>query len=593
MVLLVGLAAAFASCNDSDNGTGDNWFLTPETEVSGTQVTLLCRTKFAESVLASADAGFVYAVTGEQGPGAFVKAPGVTVDGSTLSCELTGLDAETSYVAYAYVEMGTGGRMQSSPVAFKTGAGPVLSDDPTFGQPGYSEVTASSATVSGSFAYEGGKTISEAYFIYAPSTGGDLRQAVTTAPGQKSAQLSGLTASTAYTFRLCVVIDGKMYGSKVGTFTTAAEGSQEPTFGQMGYSEVTASSATVSGSFAYEGAKTVSEVYFLYASSAGGEQRQAVTTAPGQKSARLSGLAASTAYTFSLRVVIDGKTYGSDAGTFTTSAGGGQGGKTKYTGWAELPVEVDNSDYHYAYHICPDFNVNGHAARNFTVCYSAEHHSPVWVAAPVHSCYVGGSGNRNYGPDPVIPGNIQPSGSGASMGSPYNRGHMLGNHERSRTSGMNKQVSYYTNIAAQHGSTFNTGGGAWNNLEDKIDDYWCADTLYVVVGAYYDKWTDSYGNSASQRTTSFGNKTTSVPTMFYTLCLRTKRGNTNKSVLNCSRDELQCAAFVMSHAMEKGHKPQAKDMRSVKEIEELTGFTFFENVPNAPKDTFNASDWQL
>ena len=179
------------------------------------------------------------------------------------------------------------------------------------------------------------------------------------------------------------------------------------------------------------------------------------------------------------------------------------------------------------------------------------------------------------------------------MGSPYNRGHMLGNYERSRTSGMNKQVSYYTNIAAQHGSTFNTGDGAWNNLEDKIDDYWCADTLYVVVGAYYDKWTDSYGNSAPQRSTSFGNITTDVPTMFYTLCLRTKKGNTNKSVLNCAADELQCAAFVMSHAMGKGHDPQAGDMRSVKEIEELTGFTFFANVPNAPMDTYNASDWGL
>lgn len=260
---------------------------------------------------------------------------------------------------------------------------------------------------------------------------------------------------------------------------------------------------------------------------------------------------------------------------------------------AELLVEAENGDYHYAYHICPDFKVDGHEARNFTVCYSAEHHSPVWVAAPVHNCYVGSSGNRNYGPDPVIPSSIQPSGSKASMGSPYNRGHMLGNHERSRTSGMNKQVSYYTNIAAQHGSTFNTGDGAWNNLEDKIDDYWCADTLYVVVGAYYDKWTDSYGNSAPQRSTSFGNITTDVPTMFYTLCLRTKKGNTNKSVMNCAADELQCAAFVMSHAMGKGHDPQAGDMRSVKEIEELTGFTFFANVPNAPKDTYNASDWGL
>ena len=34
-------------------------------------------------------------------------------------------------------------------------------------------------------------------------------------------------------------------------------------------------------------------------------------------------------------------------------------------------------------------------------------------------------------------------------------------------------------------------------------------------------------------------------------------------------------------------------MRSVKEIEELTGFTFFANVPNAPKDTYNPSDWGL
>ncbi|WP_368213494.1 hypothetical protein [Alistipes onderdonkii] len=84
-----------------------------------------------------------------------------------------------------------------------------------------------------------------------------------------------------------------------------------------------------------------------------------------------------------------------------------------------------------------------------------------------------------------------------------------------------------------------------------------------------------------------------MPTMFYTLCLRTKKGNTNKSVLNCAADELQCAAFVMSHAMGKGHDPQAGDMRSVKEIEELTGFTFFANVPNAPKDTYNASDWGL
>lgn len=27
------------------------------------------------------------------------------------------------------------------------------------------------------------------------------------------------------------------------------------------------------------------------------------------------------------------------------------------------------------------------------------------------------------------------------------------------------------------------------------------------------------------------------------------------------------------------------------ELEHITGFTYFENVPNAPKSTFNANDW--
>ena len=64
-------------------------------------------------------------------------------------------------------------------------------------------------------------------------------------------------------------------------------------------------------------------------------------------------------------------------------------------------------------------------------------------------------------------------------------------------------------------------------------------------------------------------------------------------MLNCAADELQCAACVMSHAMGKGHVPQAVVMRAVKEIVELTGFTFFANVPYAPKDSYNASDWGL
>ena len=271
--------------------------------------------------------------------------------------------------------------------------------------------------------------------------------------------------------------------------------------------------------------------------------------------------------------------------------------------WFELPVipdadengvNDDDPSLYYAYHMCAgnETDDKGMRARNYTVCYSAEYHCPVWVAAPRHEMYEQKNTERTdaYAKDPDIPSDIQYHSK--KTGGGCNKGHMLGSAERLSSSATNRQVFYYTNIAPQLSSTFNTGSGAWNNLEDHIDGLVCRDTLYEVVGCYFEKFTDSYGKSTSPETISFGGRTdVSRPTMFYYALLRTKSGNTGRAVTECSSDELQCAAFCIRHTMEKGHKPQAKDMMSISELEELTGFTYFPNVPAAPKDTFNPSDW--
>lgn len=170
----------------------------------------------------------------------------------------------------------------------------------------------------------------------------------------------------------------------------------------------------------------------------------------------------------------------------------------------------------------------------------------------------------------------------------YTRGHMLGSSDRTCSPATNRQVFYYSNIAPQLGGNFNTGGGAWNNLEDHIDRFLCADTLYSVVGCYFEDYTDNYGETDRAKKIA-GN--TSYPTMFYYVLLRTRKGNTGKAVTSCQSSDLQCVAFVMRHSMEKGHRPQAKDMMSVSDLEKITGFKYFVNVPNAPKDKFTASDW--
>ena len=273
-------------------------------------------------------------------------------------------------------------------------------------------------------------------------------------------------------------------------------------------------------------------------------------------------------------------------------------------GWFELPAVnyelsgkylIDKTDksLYFAHHICPDLRYpSGKLMRNYSVCYSADEHCPVWVAAPRHFVYQQKNCKRTdaYGKDPDIPSDIQYQSK--ATGSGCNKGHMLGSAERLGSVGTNRQVFYFTNIAPQDKSEFNNGGGAWNMLEALVDNHVCSDTLYEVIGCYFKKFTDAYGKVCDTKKIEFGNRSdVSKPSMFYYVLLRTKKGNTGKTVTQCSASELQCVAFVLRHNMEKSHKPQVKDMMSVSDLEKLTGFSYFPNVPNAPKSTFTPSDW--
>lgn len=364
---------------------------------------------------------------------------------------------------------------------------------------------------------------------------------------------------------------------------------EQPVFGEPGYSELTPNSATVTCSFTYAGTGTVSDAWFVYAGADGEERRiDLESAAPGTKSARLAGLAPSSRYTFRLCVAVDGKTWSSAAGTLLTHDESGRpSAGVRYTGWAELPTEAGdkiNSEYFYAYHLCPDYPSGKVKARNFSTCYSKSLRCPVWVAAPLHDCYTGGVNRTDaYRNDP----NIACTQAGKWSG--YTRGHMLGSNERRVTTNVNRDVFYYSNIGPQLKTYFNTGGGQWNTAEDWVDKQWrnLSDTCYQIVGTYWENRDKVVAG-------------TTIPTHYYTVLLKAKKSARKKWVVNCSADELQCIAILVRHkTYSKGEvvKPaqfQAKGIfKSVAEIERMTGHTFFPNVPNAPKDTYNPSDWNF
>nr|MCR4860586.1 DNA/RNA non-specific endonuclease [Bacteroidales bacterium] len=287
--------------------------------------------------------------------------------------------------------------------------------------------------------------------------------------------------------------------------------------------------------------------------------------------------------------------------SFTTASA-----TTAFRPWAELPVmnikesgsyKVNSADpsQYYATHWCEggEKAPSGHAARNYTVCFSSEHHVPLWVAAPRHSMYEGSADRSSYSKDPNIPASVQYSSTDTGGG--CNKGHMLGSAERTSSSKTNKQVFYYSNIAPQLSAGFNTGGGGWNTLEDWVDKQVCSDTLYVVIGCYFEKFTDGYKNTVSPKTISFGGRDdVSMPTMFYYVLLRTKSGKSGKALSECSASEMKCAAFVRCHTNDlKGQDVTATEMMSVSELEKITGVTYFANLPQAPKSSATASDWGL
>ena len=256
-------------------------------------------------------------------------------------------------------------------------------------------------------------------------------------------------------------------------------------------------------------------------------------------------------------------------------------GKTLVAGWAELPVHLEKSgDYYYTWHITDAKYSNGNKARNYTVCYSKDKMCAMWVAAPMHKFYIQGDHGRTeaYATDP----NFDFTQPGKWSG--YSRGHLIASNNRhagvTSSKLVNKQVFYYSNIAPQI-SNFNSGD--WGKVDNVMDNQWesRSDTTYAVYGCY---WENNQGKEVINGT--------KIPTHYYMVMLRAKSG-VNKWVGNCSADELQCIAVMMEHKDWATLPALSTFAMSVADLEKLTGFSYFGNVPNAPKNTCIPSDWGM
>lgn len=240
--------------------------------------------------------------------------------------------------------------------------------------------------------------------------------------------------------------------------------------------------------------------------------------------------------------------------------------------WLELPEKVTNNDYETVTHYT---NISNKEVRNFTVFYDKTEKMAYWVAYPLHRSYIGSSGRTDaWAFDPQLPQWAQPNLL-SGFGSGYDRGHQIPSGDRTANRSANSQTFYFTNMTAQN-STLNQG--VWANLEGRCRS-WMAnyDTLYVTTGAILQT---KGGNETWDK-----RKEASIPNYYFKVLLG-KKGTNYKSI-----------GFWFQNKSYPNNSEFINYAKSVRQIEELTGFNFFANLPNEIQDevegSFKAQDWGI
>ncbi len=236
--------------------------------------------------------------------------------------------------------------------------------------------------------------------------------------------------------------------------------------------------------------------------------------------------------------------------------------------WLELPATNASDGMDFYHH---PMTVDGKKTRNFSYYYDYTSRLAIWVAYPLNSVLIGGTGQRSeaWGPDPLMPESDQAiitNGNYSGLRG-MNRGHQIPSADRYRPLA-NRETFYGTNMTPQLGS-FNSG--VWAKLEDRVRA-WAksCDTLYVVTGCVVKpERKDNYGVASDNK-----GKSVIAPYAYFKAVLRyNPNGTFGHSGYNA------CAIFLEHNADNASRSVNRSMAMSIRELERKTGIDFFVNLP--------------
>lgn len=212
----------------------------------------------------------------------------------------------------------------------------------------------------------------------------------------------------------------------------------------------------------------------------------------------------------------------------------------------------------------------------FALSYNNDKGTPNWVSWCLKEGDLGNAPRwPQFYPDDALPQGFKRVTTHEYSGSGFDRGHMCPHNDRSSTEDASHAVFAMTNIIPQ---SPNCNQLAWRDLE-----YYCHDlvkkkhqTLYIVSGP---QGQGGEGKDGPKEIIGHAEKVT-APAKCWKVVLALENGKGNaEDVSRVGRDS-RAFAVVMPNDMTVGHG-WAKYRTSVKDVEKLTGYNFFDRVPAA------------
>ena len=256
--------------------------------------------------------------------------------------------------------------------------------------------------------------------------------------------------------------------------------------------------------------------------------------------------------------------------------------------WTEIPASPVHMPEGYSM-LTHYTEVNGRRLRNYTMLYDHTYKVSHWVAYPLHNVYRGSAGRQNeWVYDPSLSQSLQmdvvSGGYQRVYGiRGYDRGHQIPSADRQATVEMNQQTFYPTNCTPQNAQL---NQNLWANLEALVRTQICSDTVFVITGCAITTAEDKTVDWIWKNNVRVG----AIPKAYWKVMLRTKNGRTGALP---NDGTAKCIGFWMENRTPDTDKVSRDFVKSVTEIEKLTGFEFFTGISDDVKSRYNLDLWGL